>query len=161
MASAAERSRLMERCPDCGANLALVGSRHNCRPRAVSHPRPPLVTAPSPHTATPPPHASPHIEMASPHGRKGAVARNLRWRAKNLDRYRAYHAGYVRMWRARTAAPLAVNTGKELGRGRKDAQGFRLKQQAKNRPRSRCNNSARTTVPAPLQQQRRAVKPSR
>jgi hypothetical protein len=28
----------LERCPDCGANLALVGRRHNCRPRLKAEP---------------------------------------------------------------------------------------------------------------------------
>ncbi len=48
---------------------------------------------------------------------KGAVARNLRWRAKNLDHHRQYHAAYMRTWRARTGQKAArshpVNTAQE------------------------------------------------
>ncbi len=54
---------------------------------------------PSPHTA------SPHGNgEASPHQKKGAVARNLRWRAKNIDRHRVDHAAYMRRWRAGKSA---------------------------------------------------------
>ncbi|MGO8954738.1 MAG: hypothetical protein ACLQF2_15635 [Rhodomicrobium sp.] len=66
----------------------------------------PLAPAPSPHAKP----ASPHIEIASPHvtsrasPHKGAVARNLKWRAKNLDRHRAYHREYMRKWRAEARA---------------------------------------------------------
>ncbi len=155
MAGTAERGCLMDRCKDCGANLSLVGSRHNCRPRAAS-PRPSpehmsakdftaglveykfnlrsgtltekgrqLLNGRAPashHAALVPskasPHAAPSPHAASPHKSKGAVARNLRWRAKNLDHHRQYHAAYMRSWRARTAQkPRTVNTVQELRGG--------------------------------------------
>ena len=37
-------SSTMERCPDCGASLALVGRRHNCRPRSQPAPAEPQTT---------------------------------------------------------------------------------------------------------------------
>jgi hypothetical protein len=66
-------------CPDCGANLALVGRRHNCRPRVSNAP----------------------IERRSVSNIDDSVSnRKLsplqRWRAANLDRYRSYMRDYMR-----------------------------------------------------------------
>ena len=113
LASGTERGRLMERCKDCGANLALVGSRHNCRPRGIleSH-----YTSPAAPAARVPSRSL--VPSRVPSLKPGTQSdRNRRWRAKNLDRHRQYHAAYMRTWRTRTAQKSArspsVNTAQE------------------------------------------------
>lgn len=109
-------------CPDCGANLALVGVRHNCRMRLqailptaaglVPHrfcdkceqwvPKTAIHTcavntkpaSPNAHVPSPNIVASPNKQPHASPNRK--AARNYRWRAKNRDRYRAYQREYMR-----------------------------------------------------------------
>jgi hypothetical protein len=86
-------------CRDCGANLALVGRRHNCRPRPM--PAPPAVPAknanPSPDT--------PASGAGPTHKSELRKAQTYRWRKRNPDRWRHYHAAYMRTKRADARAP--------------------------------------------------------
>lgn len=84
---------MIERCKDCGANLALVGLCHNCRPRAVPQSHSLVSRRPSGPTHGGPTHAKPTKSEL----RK---AQTYRWRKRNLDRHRKHHAAYMRTWRA-------------------------------------------------------------
>jgi hypothetical protein len=100
-----------ERRCQCG-EIYTINRPHTCKARAATPQPKKLAAAPVPvsHVSPHTPGASPHIATPSPHEKKGAVARNLRWRAKNLDRHREYHTAYMRKWRA----AKATNNQKEL-----------------------------------------------
>jgi hypothetical protein len=66
-------------CPVCGANYALVGRAHLCRP---------VPKAASPNTDA----------VASPN--KSGYSRNKRWRERHADKYRAGQAELMRKRRA-------------------------------------------------------------
>jgi hypothetical protein len=66
-------------CPVCGANYALVGRVHRCRPVPVANK--PAVT----NTVT---------------NKKGAAARQARRRERDPEKYRAYQAELMRKRRA-------------------------------------------------------------
>jgi hypothetical protein len=93
---------MSETCRECGANLALVGRRHNCRPRtrvvAESVTTQP-VTTPSVTTEAV---ASVTTQESKdlPRVGSGDKARVYRWRDANRDRYNAY----MRKWRRDRAA---------------------------------------------------------
>jgi hypothetical protein len=69
---------MAERCPVCGADYALVGRAHNCRPIPMAN------------------------KPASPNGSPNATsyARNKRWRAKHPGKYREGQRELMRKKRA-------------------------------------------------------------
>ena len=70
-------NRMPEGCPVCGADLALVGRVHNCRPRVTNVTNRPVTNAPEKEP----------VKVA------GRVAR---WREANPEKYRAYMRDYMR-----------------------------------------------------------------
>ncbi len=76
-------------CPDCGLKLALVGTRHNCRPRLVK------ISGPVPAVANARP------QSVTNKGADGNVERVVRWRTANPNRYRAYQRSLMRKRQAK------------------------------------------------------------
>jgi hypothetical protein len=82
------------------------GTAHKCKPRPTATPQP-KPRAPVTHGVT---HTVTH-EIKGTHKvthtpldlRKANTVKVARWRAKNLDRHREYHAAYMRRWRAERA----------------------------------------------------------
>jgi hypothetical protein len=73
---------MSEKCPDCGANLALVGRVHRCTGLCSADSLPPA-------------------SYASYALRSASASRQARYRERHGDTYRQRHADYCRQWRQR------------------------------------------------------------
>ena len=69
----------MRACPDCGANLDLVGSRHRCVPKPKTEMRPAVNTKP---------------DVANDVANTAAVA-NATYRYRDVEKRRAYIKSYM------------------------------------------------------------------
>jgi hypothetical protein len=94
-----EGSEMKDLCPKCGLNLALVGARHNCRPRLVKNAEPVKNGVKN---------VQGHVKNAAAANGK-STARTRRWREAHRDESRAYMRDYMR--RRREAALANAEAG--------------------------------------------------
>lgn len=85
-------------CREC-FELCTRGKPHSCKQKAAPSP---AAAEPSKTVSHVPHKTVSHVPHVQPPERGNAdVARVRRWRSTNLDRWRAYHADYMRRWRQR------------------------------------------------------------
>ncbi|MGA7328448.1 MAG: hypothetical protein WBX25_29150 [Rhodomicrobium sp.] len=99
-------------CPECWQPYT-IGRPHVCKPQAAPKPKPaeavPLTVAHGPtHNPT---HGPTHTKREKSALRK---AQTYRWRQRYPDRWRCYHAEYMRRWRETKAIETAKAGGATL-----------------------------------------------
>jgi hypothetical protein len=84
-----------QRCPQCGADLALVGKAHRCAPKSAPTLRLPLAKG------------KPKPDRDNVDARAAAVERTRLWKTAHRRHYREYMKLYMRDWRCRRAVMRA------------------------------------------------------